>query len=150
MVQPYVINRGTTATKGMIIGEAPGREEEEVGKPFVGASGRLLDLVFEDLDADTNDYYITNVYKLRPENNRTPTKEEIEAHLPALVEEIKYVKPRVILALGVPAQQTLVRIPFEPMHKLLFAWHPAYVLRQRTKYPTWRDNQIGRFLDAVY
>jgi len=85
----------------MVIGEAPGRSEDEGGAPFIGRSGRLLvGLIEEEVGLTRADYFITNVVKCRPPANRAPRRDEIEACHPWLIEQLALVRPRVVLALG--------------------------------------------------
>jgi uracil-DNA glycosylase family 4 len=91
----------------MIVGEAPGRKEDETGRPFVGAAGRLLDALLLKAGLTRNSVYITNIVKCRPPGNRDPTREEVEACLPYLRMQIRIIKPRVIIALGRHAARTL-------------------------------------------
>lgn len=84
----------------MLIGEAPGAEEEQEGRPFVGKSGQLLQRALQDAGLNYEKVYITNVYKFRPPNNRTPTQEEIIDHWPLMVDELQDVQPKYILLLG--------------------------------------------------
>jgi DNA polymerase len=91
----------------MVVGEAPGRSEDEQGRPFVGAAGKLLDKLLEEAGLKRREVYITNVVKCRPPNNRDPKPEEISQCLPYLLEQIRIVKPRVIIAVGRIAGSTL-------------------------------------------
>lgn len=129
---------------GMIVGEAPGYEEDRQGRPFVGASGRLLSHALEEAGATSDEYYITNVYKRRPPENRTPTREEIDDHAVFFRTEFGDVQPLFVLALGnvalkattgleaitrhrgvwVPSRPTL-----SPEAQVIPTFHPAYVLR---------------------
>lgn len=84
----------------MFVGEAPGSKEDEIGRPFVGAAGKLLTQLLELIGLKRPDVYITNVVKCRPPNNRDPTPEEIEACSPYLIRQIKIIKPKIIVALG--------------------------------------------------
>lgn len=84
----------------MLIGEAPGVNEEAEGKPFIGAAGQILSNALQDAGINREACYVTNVYKYRPPNNRTPTKEEIIEHWPILVDELEQVNPKFILLLG--------------------------------------------------
>ncbi|ADI32234.1 type-4 uracil-DNA glycosylase [Staphylothermus hellenicus] len=84
----------------MFVGEAPGSKEDETGRPFVGAAGKLLMQLLELIGLKRSDVYITNVVKCRPPNNRDPTPEEIEACSPYLIRQIKIIKPKIIVALG--------------------------------------------------
>lgn len=91
----------------IFIGEAPGREEDETGKPFVGAAGKLLTQLIESMGYKRDEFYITNVVKCRPPNNRDPLDEEIESCLPYLLRQIKLIKPKAIITLGRHASRTL-------------------------------------------
>ncbi len=84
----------------MLVGEAPGRTEDEQGRPFVGAAGQLLNELLERAGMPRQTVYITNVVKCRPPNNRTPTEEEVASCIGYLKDEIRLVRPRVIVALG--------------------------------------------------
>jgi len=84
----------------MFVGEAPGAHEDEEGRPFVGAAGKLLTQLIESIGLKREDVYITNVIKCRPPGNRDPTDDEIEACSPYLVKQIVMIKPKVIVALG--------------------------------------------------
>jgi uracil-DNA glycosylase family 4 len=142
----------------MLIGEAPGRDEDRSGKPFVGRAGQLLDkmLAAIALDRKTN-AYITNVINWRPPDNRDPTPEEAAACLPFLRRHIELVQPKVIILLGAVAARHVVGVN-EGIMKLRGRWleyrvgdrmvplmptlHPAYLLRQPAhKKLAWRDLQ---------
>ncbi len=84
----------------VFIGEAPGRHEEEQGKPFVGNSGKLLNKTLEKNGIDRKDVYITNIVLWRPPNNRKPTKKEVESCRRFLIKHIRIIKPRIICTLG--------------------------------------------------
>ena len=147
------------ATGGiMLIGEAPGRDEDRVGKPFVGRAGQLLDKMLASigLDRRTN-AYITNVINWRPPDNRDPTPEEAAACLPFLRRHIELAQPRVMILLGAVAARHVVGLN-EGIMKLRGRWleyrvgdrmvplmptlHPAYLLRQPAhKNLAWRDLQ---------
>src|SRR6185312_1126465 len=92
----------------MCVGEAPGATEDETGRPFVGAAGQLLTKILEAIDLKREDVFICNVLKHRPPGNRNPRPEEVVACSPFLVRQIELVKPKVILALGTFAAQTLL------------------------------------------
>jgi DNA polymerase len=95
-----VIGKGNLKAMVMFIGEAPGKNEDEQGLPFVGAAGKNLDKLLEKVGLTLNDVYIANILKCRPPENRGPLPEEIKAHTPWLVEQIKKIKPKVICSLG--------------------------------------------------
>ena len=91
---------GPKPADGMLIGEAPGAMEDKLGEPFVGRAGQRLNEALEAANLRREELYITNVYKLRPPNNRKPNPEEVLAHLPFLLNEFMEVKPDVVLLLG--------------------------------------------------
>ncbi len=95
-----VIGKGNLNAEIMFIGEAPGRNEDEQGLPFVGVAGKNLDNLLGKVGLTLNDVYIANILKCRPPENRNPLPEEIRAHTPWLVEQIKQIKPKVICSLG--------------------------------------------------
>lgn len=101
----------------MLIGEAPGRNEDLVGRPYAGAAGNILDNFLTDAGLDRRDCYVTNLVMCRPPSQRKPTPEEIEAHLPYLIEQIAHVRPRVIVALGDLVASVLLRRPI-PLDKV--------------------------------
>lgn len=105
-----VPGEGNTQLGVMLIGEAPGKNEDEQGRPFVGAAGQFLNELLKEARLRREDVYITNVVKCRPPNNRDPSDEEIEACLPFLRKQIRLVKPKVIIALGRHAGRTLFRL----------------------------------------
>lgn len=99
-IQP-VAGRGSSKAKIILIGEAPGKKEDELGLPFVGRSGKLLSELIASINmSEEEDFYITNIVKFRPPENRDPTKEEKEACIPFLVREIQIIKPIIIATLG--------------------------------------------------
>ncbi len=95
-----VPGEGSEEAEVMFIGEAPGKDEDLQGKPFVGASGKLLTQLIESVGMTREDVYITNVVKWRPPNNRDPLPEEVEEQWPFLERQIKIIKPKVIVTLG--------------------------------------------------
>lgn len=95
-----VVGEGNVDAGVMFIGEAPGKREAETGRPFVGASGRVLDELLHGIGLDRKDVYITNVVKDRPPDNRDPRAAEIELYTPFLLRQIKIIEPRVIATLG--------------------------------------------------
>ncbi len=105
-----VPGEGPLDTRVMVVGEAPGRKEDERGRPFVGPAGKLLDKLLELAGLKRSQVYITNVVKCRPPGNRDPTDEEIEACLPYLLRQIRLIKPRLIIAVGRHAGRTLYRL----------------------------------------
>lgn len=95
-----VIGEGNHSAKIMFIGEAPGKNEAETGRPFCGAAGKILDQLLENTSLKREEVYITNVVKDRPPQNRDPTLEEIETYFPYLIRQINIIKPRKIATLG--------------------------------------------------
>ena len=136
----------------MFVGEAPGRDEDIKGEPFVGRAGQLLTKIIEAIDLDRDDVYIANVIKCRPPQNRNPEPDEVETCEPFLFSQIDAIQPRVIVALGAFAVRTLLRDDKTPISKLrgqqysyrgtilIPTFHPAYLLRSpdKKKY-VWED-----------
>ena len=110
-INKIVVSRGTPFANLMIIGEAPGAKEEEIGEPFVGRSGKLLDKLLKNAGIDINqDVYFCNVVKCRPPKNRRPTKTEIQENLPWLYQQIKLVNPKIIALVGATALEAILKI----------------------------------------
>lgn len=95
-----VVGEGNLDASILFVGEAPGKNEAETGRPFCGRSGKVLDEMLSSIKLNRNDVYITNVLKDRPEENRDPTDEEIKLYFPFLVRQIEIIKPKVIVTLG--------------------------------------------------
>lgn len=95
-----IMGNGYVDSPLMIIGEAPGEEEEKCGAPFVGRSGKLLDRILEQNGIARNNVYVTNIVKCRPPDNRDPKAEEVDLYLPYLLRQIYIVQPQVIITLG--------------------------------------------------
>lgn len=91
---------GDPDSKLMFVGEAPGAQEDKVGRPFVGASGKFLDEMLESIGLRREDVFVTNIVKFRPPENRDPTPLEVKACLPYLLEQIDIIQPRIIIFLG--------------------------------------------------
>jgi uracil-DNA glycosylase len=140
----------------MCVGEAPGANEDETGQPFVGQAGGLLTKILAAIDLTRDQVFITNVLKHRPPGNRNPAPSEVEACSPYLVRQIQMIKPKVILALGTFAAQTLLETK-TPIGKLrgavhryygiplIVTYHPAALLRNPAwKRPTWEDVKLAR------
>lgn len=140
----------------MIVGEAPGANEDAQGVPFVGQAGQLLTKIIEAIDLKREDVFIVNVLKHRPPGNRNPLPEEVTACSPYLVRQIELVRPKVLLALGTFAAQTLLETKLTigklrgQVHRyygvpLIVTYHPAALLRNPAwKRPTWEDVQLAR------
>ncbi len=95
-----VIGKGNLNADILFVGEAPGRNEDEQGLPFVGAAGKNLDNLLDKVGLSLKEVYVANILKCRPPENRDPLPEEIRAHTPWLIEQIKQIKPKVICSLG--------------------------------------------------
>jgi uracil-DNA glycosylase len=140
----------------VVVGEAPGAEEDAQGRPFVGASGQLLTKILAAISLAREDVFICNVVKHRPPGNRNPEPDEVTACAPYLVRQIELLRPKVILTLGNFAAQTLLGTKLGisklrgQVHRyhgipLVATYHPAALLRNPTwKRPTWEDVQLAR------
>ncbi len=149
-----VVGEGPANAEIMFVGEAPGRREDELGRPFVGAAGKLLDKILDSIGLDRESVYITNVVKCRPPNNRTPLESEVKACINYLIRQILAIKPKVIVALGAVAASYLCSKNFvrgEPIKLsitrvrgkvykntvgnvefiVIPTYHPAAILRKR-------------------
>lgn len=149
--QKLVYGSGNPYAKVMIIGEAPGDQENQTGLPFVGRAGELLTKMLAAIDINREDVYIANIVKCRPPSNRNPEAEERLACLPYLVEQIQIIKPRIFLLMGLVAAQTLLNTKdsmgdLRLGNHILFdlpayvTYHPAALLRNENwKRPAWED-----------
>tara|TARA_Y100001968_G_C18973644_1_gene533462 strand:- start:31 stop:630 length:600 start_codon:yes stop_codon:yes gene_type:complete len=140
--QPQVVvSRGNFRARLMIIGEAPGANEDKLGEPFVGRSGKLLNKLLESAGIDfQEDVYICNVVKCRPPKNRRPTKAEIQLNIPWLNQQIKIIDPIIIILVGSTALEAVLGIK-EAISSVRGTWqnwegrlvmpmfHPSYLLR---------------------
>ena len=104
-----VIGQGSHHADIMFIGEAPGKNEAETGRPFCGASGRVLDELLASIELDRSEVYVTNILKDRPPNNRDPLKTEIDLYAPFLERQIDIIQPRVIATLGRFSMEFILR-----------------------------------------
>jgi len=146
---------GNPKARIMLVGEAPGYEEDKQGLPFVGRSGQLLDRMLAAIGLDRSKVYIANIVPWRPPGNRTPTPQEAAICLPFLLRQIALCDPDVLVCLGGPSAQTLLNLK-EGILKLRGRWftfntgtrdiramptlHPAYLLRSPlAKRHAWRD-----------
>lgn len=153
-----VFGVGNRKADWMIIGEAPGAEEDRRGEPFVGRAGRLLDAMLEAIGFPRGEVYIANILKSRPPKNRDPRPEEVAACEPYLKRQIALLKPKIILAVGRVAAQNLLktdtplgrlrgqRLEYpEPRVPVVVTYHPAYLLRSpRDKRKAWQDLLLAR------
>lgn len=146
---------GNPRARVMFVGEAPGRDEDIEGRPFVGRSGKLLDRMMAAIGLDRTSSYIANVVPWRPPGNRTPTPQETQICLPFILRQIELADPDVLVCLGGPSTQTLLGVKDGIMRtrgrwfafhtgtrevRALATLHPAYLLRQPLhKRLAWRD-----------
>jgi DNA polymerase len=151
---------GNPQAKIMIVGEAPGRDEDIEGLPFVGRSGKLLDLMLAAIGLDRSQAYIANVIPWRPPGNRTPTPQETQICLPFIRRQIEFVDPDVLVCLGNPSTQALLNtregimrvrgrwIEYDTGKRTIRAmptFHPAYLLRSPLyKRLAWQDFRAVR------
>ena len=150
-----VFSDGNPKSEIMLIGEAPGHDEDIQGKPFVGRSGKLLDKMLEAIELNREKVYIANIIPWRPPSNRRPTDEEIEICLPFIKKHIELIKPKVLMLLGSTATFALLKNT-EGITKIRGKWvdlnlnnisvptlptfHPAFLLRQPAqKKHVWED-----------
>lgn len=162
-----VVDRGNPNTKIVIIGEAPGENEDLQGKAFVGRAGQLLDKIMESIGLDTNkDMLIVNVVKCRPPDNRAPKPSEADNCKPYLKWQLDFVKPEVVVLLGATAAKHLMpdqkdkgmkervgkffNLPEYPQAKFLLLYHPAYLLRDpRKKIEMWEHvKELKKYLES--
>ena len=135
-----VLGEGNPNAKLMFVGEAPGADEDRLGRPFVGRAGQLLTKLIEATGHKREEFYITNVNKCRPPGNRTPTPWEQEACFPFLERQIEIINPKILCLLGAAAARAFLKRPVsitkergEVLNwngkKLILTLHPAYILR---------------------
>ena len=137
-----VVGRGNPRSDLMLIGEAPGADEDNLGLPFVGRSGRLLSELLKEADLDEDqDLYICNVIKCRPPHNRKPTLEEMRQCRPWLREQLELVNPSLVLLAGATALQALLGIK-SGISKLRGQWHEQ---EGRTFMPVFHPSYLLRF-----
>ena len=147
-----VLGVGDRHADWLFVGEGPGAEEDQRGEPFVGQAGKLLDNMLAAIGlARGHDVYIANAVKCRPPENRTPEAEEMVACLPFLQRQIELIQPKLIVALGRPAAQTLLQTEVKigaargRLHQykgipVIVTYHPAYLLRTlHDKAKAWED-----------
>jgi uracil-DNA glycosylase family 4 len=149
-----VFGEGNPSAKLVFVGEGPGYEEDQNGKPFIGAAGQLLTKIIQAIKLTREQVYICNIIKCRPPKNRNPLPDEIKACLPFLQRQIAVLKPDFICVLGTFAAQTLLKTK-EPISRLrgnfhkyrdirvLPTYHPAYLLRNPDKKrDVWEDMKM--------
>jgi uracil-DNA glycosylase family 4 len=146
---------GNPKARLMLVGEAPGADEDRIGRPFVGRAGQLLDRMLAAIGLDRSQVYIANVIPWRPPGNRTPTPQETAACLPFVTRQIELVAPEILVCLGASSARTLLGVEDGIMRargkwmewrspraaaRALATLHPAYLLRQPAhKRLAWRD-----------
>lgn len=154
----FVFGVGNPEADLMVIGEAPGADEDAQGEPFVGRAGQLLNKILQAVEFQREDVYIANIIKCRPPGNRRPQSDEVDACEGYLFRQIELIKPAVILALGLTSVNTLLKanhkmgdvrgkqIPFRGV-TLVATYHPAALLRNpQWKRNTWEDVKLVRRL----
>lgn len=153
-----VFGVGNSQADWMVIGEAPGAEEDRRGEPFVGAAGQLLNAMLKAIGLERESVYIANILKSRPPGNRDPKPEEVAACFPYLTRQIALIRPKLILAVGRIAVQNLLGTTaplgrlrgqvhsFGELNTPLIAtYHPAYLLRTPSeKRKAWEDLKFAR------
>ncbi|GEO97778.1 uracil-DNA glycosylase [Methylobacterium haplocladii] len=158
---------GNPQARVMFVGEAPGADEDRIGKPFMGRSGQLLDRMMAAIGLDRSSAYIANIVPWRPPGNRNPTPQEVAICRPFVERQIALVDPEILVCLGAPSTQTLTgtkdgilkargrfypyRLPDGREIRALATLHPAYLLRQPVqKRLAWRDfRALKTALDGV-
>ena len=161
-----VFSDGTSESQLMIVGEGPGQKEDELGKPFVGDAGMLLNKMLMAINIDRNKVYITNVVNYRPPNNRKPEPAEITRYSNYLREHISIIDPKILILMGSSAMEALfgskIRISKErgawkevivnqKTYLTIITFHPAYLLRQpdQKKY-SWSDlKEVRKKIDKL-
>jgi len=139
-----VVGRGNRNAVMLFVGEGPGEQEDKQGLPFVGPAGKLLDLLLSSLMIKESNYYIGNIVKCRPPENRTPLDAEAEACLPFLRNQVALIKPRIIVCLGATAVKHIIdrdaritKIRGQWIEKkgymIMPTFHPAALLRDESK-----------------
>jgi uracil-DNA glycosylase family 4 len=148
-----VCGGGSLSADILVIGEAPGEDEDRVGEPFVGATGNLLSQMLKAIGLDRDAVFITNILKCRPSEDRDPHADEVESCLPYLQRQIQLIRPRLILAVGGVAAHNLLHVDTkvgelrgrvhlygEQQIPLVVTYHPAYLLRSPAqKSKSWAD-----------
>jgi len=161
-----VFNDGDYKSKIMIIGEGPGQKEDEIGKPFVGDAGILLNKMLKAINIERNQVYITNVVNYRPPNNRKPEPSEITRYSKFLREHVSIIDPKILILMGSTAMESLfgsnIKISKErgkwkdiiinnKNYLCMITFHPAYLLRQpENKKYSWADlKEIRKKIDQL-
>lgn len=153
----YVPGEGNISPEIIFIGEGPGETEDKFGRPFIGKAGQLLEKIIEKMGYSRETVFIGNIVKCRPPNNRDPQKDEVEACMPFLEDQLKILDPKVIVCLGKVAMNSLLNTNY-PISKVrgqqfnfmeipvIPTYHPAFILHKkdreeasRVKWETWSD-----------
>tara|TARA_B100000287_G_scaffold301087_1_gene284212 strand:- start:2239 stop:2895 length:657 start_codon:yes stop_codon:yes gene_type:complete len=162
----FVFNDGNHESKVMIVGEGPGEKEDELGKPFVGDAGILLNKMLKAININRDKIYITNVVNFRPPNNRKPEVKEITRYSNYLRKHISIIDPKILILLGSTAMESLfgsnIKISRErgkwkeviinnKVYLTMVSFHPAYLLRQpEQKKHSWTDlKEIRKKIDEL-
>ena len=157
-----VFGEGDSHARLVFVGEGPGADEDEQGRPFVGRAGQLLNRMIQLIGMKREEVYICNVVKCRPPENRTPEKDEIEACSPFLLRQMEALQPRLICLLGAPAMRTVLGVKEGITRvrgrffdyggtKAFVTFHPAYILRNPREEKILREDfeTIRDFLSAL-
>ena len=155
-----VFSDGNPKSKIMLIGEAPGANEDEEGLPFVGRAGALLDKMLSAIDLNRKKVYISNIINFRPPDNRRPTEEEIKRYLPFIIKHIEIINPKILVLLGSTAMHALIgnEVVISKMRgkwiekkfgncktSVIITFHPAFLMRQPAqKKMAWIDLKMIR------
>ncbi len=155
-----VFSDGNPNSKIMLVGEAPGANEDEEGLPFVGRAGALLDKMLASIELDRKKVYISNIINYRPPDNRRPTSEEIKRYLPFITKHIEIINPKILVLLGSTAMNALIgnEIVISKMRgkwiekkfgncktSVIITFHPAFLMRQPAqKKMAWIDLKMIR------
>ena len=155
-----VFSDGNPKSKIMLIGEAPGANEDQEGLPFVGRAGALLDKMLAAIDLDRKKVYISNIINYRPPDNRRPTDEEIKRYLPFITKHIEIINPKILVLLGSTAMNALIgnNVVISKMRgkwiekkfgncktSVIITFHPAFLMRQpMQKKMAWIDLKMIR------
>ena len=161
----YVFGEGNPYSPVVFVGEAPGDEEDQQKRPFVGRAGRYLNQKLQEVGLRREEVYITNVVKSRPPGNRKPTPKEMQTCLPYLRKEIEIINPKLIVCLGATALEGILgkslsitkhrgqffEYPYDRRIKVFLTYHPAYILRNPSEEKEFVEDlkRIKEFLSSL-
>ncbi len=161
----YVFGEGNPYSPVVFVGEAPGEEEDQQKRPFVGRAGRYLNQKLQEVGLRREEVYITNVVKSRPPGNRKPTPKEMQTCLPYLRKEIEIINPKLIVCLGATALEGILgkslsitkhrgqffEYPYDRRIKVFLTYHPAYILRNPSEEKEFVEDlkRIKEFLSSL-